>query len=107
MTTFANRDESMDGEAQFVLPGPDGPMSTIHFENMRDGFEDHGYLALLHSLCPSSDQTTVPKKLFAGVQPSSDPAGKSFSEDPQDLRKWRRGVAAAIEAAVTDPQGCL
>ena len=97
----------MDGEAQFVLPGPEGPMSTIHFENMRDGFEDHGYLALLHSLCPSSDLTTVPKKLFAGVQPSSDPAGKSFSEDPQDLRKWRRGVAAAIEAAVADPQGCL
>ncbi len=44
---------------------------------------------------------------FAGVPPSSDPADKSFSEDPQDLRKWRRGVAAAIEAAVASPRVCL
>eukprot|EP01051_Picozoa_sp_SAG22_P000323 SAG22_NODE_7_length_40155_cov_25.241356_36_plen_176_part_00 len=31
---------SYDGEALLVLPGPKGMLSTIHFENLRDGLEE-------------------------------------------------------------------
>eukprot|EP01048_Picozoa_sp_COSAG05_P003713 COSAG05_NODE_178_length_14897_cov_619.335248_10_plen_131_part_00 len=80
-----------------------GPMSTLHFENMRDGFEDHAYLALLRSLCPDSTKDTViPTRLFQETQPDPSPINRTFSEHPGDLRAWRNIVGKAIEAALAN-----
>ena len=35
----SNSNNSYDGEGQPILPGTHGVMSTLHFENMRDGYE--------------------------------------------------------------------
>ena len=39
--TYAN------GDGTIFCPGPDGPVSTMRFENIRDGMEDYEYLHLL------------------------------------------------------------
>jgi hypothetical protein len=36
-----------NGDGQIMYPGPDGPLSTIRMENIRDGIEDYEYLQLL------------------------------------------------------------
>jgi hypothetical protein len=38
------------GDGSLFCPGPDGPISTIRMENIRDGFEDYEYLTLLRQL---------------------------------------------------------
>ena len=65
-------------------------------ESMRDGLEDHAYLALARSICSKAPK--VPAALFRGIQPEAAPATKSYSEDPAVLRKWRSALAAAIES---------
>ena len=37
LTAYSNANYSYDGEGQPILPGLHGVMSTLHFENMRDG----------------------------------------------------------------------
>ena len=65
-------------------------------ESMRDGLEDHAYLALARSICSKAPK--VPAALFRGVQPEAVPATKSYSEGPAVLRKWRSALAPAIES---------
>ena len=65
-------------------------------ESMRDGLEDHAYLALARSICSKAPK--VPAELFSGIQPEPAPTTKSYSEDPGVLRKWRSALAAAIES---------
>ncbi len=36
-----------NGDGSLICPGPDGPLSTIRLENIRDGFEDYEYMYLL------------------------------------------------------------
>jgi len=39
-----------NGDGSLLCPGPDGPLSTIRLENIRDGLEDYEYLYLLAEL---------------------------------------------------------
>ncbi|UCD29999.1 MAG: DUF4091 domain-containing protein [Planctomycetota bacterium] len=41
------RGETANGDGSLLCPGPDGPLSTIRLENIRDGLEDYEYLYLL------------------------------------------------------------
>ena len=63
---------------------------------MRDGLEDHAYLALARSVCSKAPK--VPAELFRGIQPEPAPTTKSYSEDLAVLRKWWSALAAAIES---------
>lgn len=40
---YASAAYGYDGVGEMILPGPEGALSTLHFENYRDGLEDHGY----------------------------------------------------------------
>jgi hypothetical protein len=101
VTAYSNANYSYDGEGQPILPGLHGVMSTLHFENMRDGLEDHAYLAYLHKLCPDDPAaTSVPERLFQHIQASASPTELSFSEEPSVLRQWRLAIAKKIEAVV-------
>ena len=104
---YASADYGYDGMGQLIIPGPTGALSTLHFENIRDGLEDHGYLALLRQLVQKAQAAgvdvaaeaavlTVPKELFGGFQPQPIPTHLGFSEDPALLRAYRSKVAAAI-----------
>eukprot|EP01051_Picozoa_sp_SAG22_P006679 SAG22_NODE_444_length_10453_cov_8.586343_10_plen_142_part_00 len=61
VTGYSNANYSFDGEGQPILPGEKGVLSTLHFENMRDGLEDHAMLAVLRDLSPD-DPAAVLKK---------------------------------------------
>ena len=69
------------GSGQLVYPGPDGPLSSIRLETIRDGIEDYEYLRLLE------------RKTAALAAKRSTPARQKL------LRASRRVLAAARRAA--------
>ena len=97
---YANSNCSYDGEGQLAVPGPKGLWSTLHLENIRDGFDDHRYLALLAQLSPAGAAAAVPDSLFDRMSSSESPDQKRWSEDPTEWRKWRDAIARQIQAAL-------
>jgi hypothetical protein len=104
---YASAAYGYDGLGQLILPGPTGALSTIHFENIRDGLEDHGYLALLSQLVRagvergvdvSSAQALlkVPSSIFEGFDPMPVPTRLGFSEDPGLLRGYRDRIGREV-----------
>ena len=94
---FASAAYGYDGLGQLILPGPTGALSTIHFENIRDGLEDHGYLALLGllvregiergvSVSNAQALLEVPRSIFEGFDPMPVPTRLGFSEDSGTVR---------------------
>ena len=88
-----------DGDGLLILPGPTGPLSTLQFENIRDGLEDYEYYWVL--------QDRVERVRKAGVDAEEDAALLTvptdlltslfeYSEDPARLRAERRRIAEAI-----------
>eukprot|EP01052_Picozoa_sp_SAG31_P037928 SAG31_NODE_4977_length_2823_cov_1.691997_2_plen_586_part_00 len=47
---FAYAPYGNDGMGELIVPGPSGALSTIHFENIRDGLEDYEMLLMLKRL---------------------------------------------------------
>ncbi len=88
-----------DGDGQIICAGPDGPLSTIRLENIRDGLEDYEYWWLLRDLVarardsrgsvPEAKLLGVPEELLAGL--------REYSEDPTVLYGVRRDLAHAIK----------
>jgi hypothetical protein len=90
-----------DGDGELICPGPNGPLSTLQFENIRDGMEDYEYWWVLNDLVSRakekgksvqlySDLLQVPEDLLDSLT--------SYSEDPAKLRENRRRIAGAIVA---------
>ncbi|MBN2307319.1 MAG: DNRLRE domain-containing protein [Candidatus Hydrogenedentes bacterium] len=88
-----------DGDGELICPGPNGPLSTLQFENLRDGIEDFEYCWVLADLIAragkaGADATAeaavlgVPEGLLATLE--------DYSEDPAQLRAYRRRLADAI-----------
>jgi hypothetical protein len=88
-----------DGDGELICPGPNGPLSTPQFENIRDGIEDYEYYWVLgdriaqakkRGLDVSAEQKllTVPPDLLSTLT--------QYSEDPARLRAGRRRIAEAI-----------
>ena len=50
---------SYDGEAMLILPGPEGMLSTLHFDSLRDGLEDFEYYHLLSELVQAAEKKGV------------------------------------------------
>lgn len=87
-----------DGDGQIICAGPDGPLSTVRLENIRDGMEDYEYWWLLDErvaagAVPASARAAqaVPDDLLASIH--------RYSEDPQVLDRVRLSVARALEGA--------
>lgn len=88
-----------DGDGELFCPGPDGALTTLQFENLRDGIEDFEYYWVLRDLVEkarergidvSAEETllTLPEGFLTSLT--------SYSEDPARLRAERRKLAEAI-----------
>jgi hypothetical protein len=92
-----------NGDGVWIMPGKDGPISTIRFENFRDGIEDYEYYQLLSATLARGERRgaslellerartllAVPDSLVRGMQ--------DFSRDPYRLKQHRLDIAEAIE----------
>jgi hypothetical protein len=89
-----------DGDGELVCPGPNGPLTTLPFENIRDGIEDYEYYWVLRDRVEKAGQAgrdvtaarallEIPKGLLSSLT--------SYTQDPARLRAERRKVAEAIE----------
>ena len=95
----ANSFGKYNGDGYLTYPGPKNTiLSSIRFEALRDGFEDHEYLSILRRRLkgrtgPAADAA---RKL---LQVSDDVCkrGLSFTRDPEVILDARRKIALAIE----------
>ncbi|NSW58084.1 MAG: DUF4091 domain-containing protein [Armatimonadetes bacterium] len=97
------------GEGLLVYPGPDGPLSSVRLENVRDGLEDFEYYTLLRQRVQAlaemkqfSDPGAAPllqsaRRLMA-VRPHLVADKTRFSRDPATLRAERERIASTIVA---------
>lgn len=86
------------GDGSLYYPGPEGPMSSLRLENVRDGIEDYNLMQVLRRALADSDAPTEVRERAeealgaeAIVRHSRD-----FSEDPRAYREWREEVAEVI-----------
>lgn len=88
-----------DGDGELVCPGPNGPLSTLQFENIRDGLEDFEYYWVLRDLVNRARRkklnVSAQEKLLS-VPPDFLSTLTSYSEDPARLQAERRKIAEAI-----------
>lgn len=56
-------DGGRDGDGYFLYPGPDGPLTSLRFEIMRDGVEDYDALRMLDELVRTGGGTRSPALL--------------------------------------------
>lgn len=93
------------GDGSLFCPGPDGPLSTIRMENLRDGFEDYEYLWTLRDLVRQlRDRPATPKinRFFARAEALlavPDRVVRSvvdFTPDPQELTAYRTELVETI-----------
>lgn len=92
-----------NGDGSIICPGPDGPLTTIRFENFRDGIEDYEYYVLLEKAIAAARERgvpdarlesaeallTVPEKLVKALN--------DYSRDVRLLEGHRLQIAEAIE----------
>jgi hypothetical protein len=100
-----SRGKTANGDGSLMCPGPEGPLSTIRMENIRDGFEDYEYLYRLRELADAvrkqassaAGQSFLAKadKLLA-VPDNVVHTVVEYTTDPKDLGKYRSELAAAI-----------
>jgi hypothetical protein len=88
-----------DGDGEIICPGPDGPLTTIQFENIRDGCEDFEYWRVLQDRLKETGNSSDALVELLTVPPDLLESLVEYSEDPATLRKHRRAVAEAIERA--------
>eukprot|EP00038_Savillea_parva_P014573 m.216526 g.216526 ORF g.216526 m.216526 type:complete len:717 (+) comp28403_c0_seq1:25-2175(+) len=104
---YCDADCSNDGEALLMLPNPSSTLSTMQFENMRDGLEDVEYYAVLSSLIDEANgrgidvheeaqALSVPDAVFEYVQWSPAPSNFTYTQSPLVFRSQRDRVATAI-----------
>lgn len=89
-----------DGDGELICPGPEGPLSTVVFEGIRDGLEDYEYYWLLHDLVAQAQkqgvQTADAERLLS-VPPDVLSSLTVYTEQPSRLRAQRLTIATAIE----------
>jgi hypothetical protein len=99
-----------NGNGALYYPGPDGPVSSIRLEVLRDGMEDYEYLALLDALVrrvkadavlaarPSVRDALGAAERLLAVDERLVESMRTYSKDPNLLDQQRRAIAEAIEA---------
>ncbi|HNT34536.1 MAG TPA: DUF4091 domain-containing protein, partial [bacterium] len=96
-----------NGDGSLMCPGPDGPLSTIRLENIRDGFEDYDYfktLVALRDKALRSEQSDAVKAFIKqadealAVPVSLVKSLTEFTYDPTEVYSHRQKIAEAIVA---------
>jgi len=107
---YCDADCAQDGEGLIIVPSPSGALSTLQFENIRDGLEDVEWYYVLSTLIQTATAAgvsvsaaekaaaAVPDELFDYVQFNSRPDNFTYSQDPSSLRSQRSAVASAIHS---------
>jgi len=94
-----------NGDGSIFCAGPDGPVTTIRYENIRDGLEDYEYLYALAETLEAVQRrpTSVAGRAFIerarallAVPDEVVESSARYTHDPERLESFRRQVAQAI-----------
>ena len=90
-----------NGDGYLLYPGPDGTLlSSIRLEALRDGFEDHEYLAILRGLvgtAKGADAKAIAEaRTLLALPDSLCRKDLSYTADPAELLGYRTRLARAI-----------
>jgi hypothetical protein len=80
---------NMTGDGCLTYPTPDGPVSSIRLENIRDGLDDYDYLALLADAQGKPAAMRYVDRLVKSLT--------EYSRDPAALAQVRAEIADQIE----------
>lgn len=91
-----------NGNGFLIYPSPGGPVSSIRWESIRDGIEDHDYLSLLAGLIQRGKEQGVSADLLRKAENARNlqriiPDLVGFTREPAALMAKRAELAAAIE----------
>lgn len=94
-----------NGDGSVFCPGPDGPVTTIRYENIRDGLEDYEYLHMLADVAKvvAGKPASLPRAEFLQeahnlltVADNVVESSSRYTDDPQALYGFRQQVAEMI-----------
>ena len=97
--------KTYNGDGSVFCPGPEGPLSTIRLENIRDGLEDYEYLWMLRRAaeCVRQGKTRAPsRRWIRAAEDALRPYAPlktmmtAISPDPADLTARRSAVAQLL-----------
>ncbi|HOW19522.1 MAG TPA: DUF4091 domain-containing protein [Phycisphaerae bacterium] len=98
--------KTANGDGSLICPGPDGPLSTVRFENIRDGLEDYEYLWRLAEraaavrklpLTPQREAYLTQARSLLAVPDAVVRDVREYTRDPKAVDAFRAAVAEAIE----------
>lgn len=95
--------EISHGDGGWICAGKDGPITTIRFENFRDGLEDYEYYQLLEQAIAQAKKRGLSQTLIDRAQSMlTVPDGivrtlTAFTRDPELLTLHRLRIAETIE----------
>lgn len=96
-----SRYSKRNGEGYLIYPGPDGsPLSSIRFENIRDGIEDWEMIRMLKDRIDGldkGDSRRVSAKAAIKAIDGLVPTDYKFDTDPKQILKVRAMVADELE----------
>jgi hypothetical protein len=83
-----------------VMPSPDGPLSTVAYENVRAGIDDYRYLWMLERLIAANPQRRTGAKRFLEELRGRIPryAADAARIDDATMDAWREKIAGFIVA---------
>jgi hypothetical protein len=83
-----------------VLPSPDGPVTTVAYEEVRAGIDDYRYLFLLEKLIQEHSGKTAEeaRHLLEGVRSKIPRYTDKEGVDEATLDDWREKIAQSIVA---------
>jgi hypothetical protein len=90
-----------NGDGYLIYPGKDlKPLSSVRFENLRDGFEDYEYLAILRdrvARAKEAGRSVAEAEKLLTVSDTVCRMDFSFTSDPATIQTTRKAIAEAIE----------
>jgi len=79
------------------------PVSSIRFENLRDGIEDREYLLMLREIAAGQDsQARKARGIVSNIERNLVPTLTCYDQNPAVFLATRHGVASAIESGSAD-----
>lgn len=93
-----------NGDGLMIYPGKDGPIDSIRWELIRDGFEDYEYLALLSKLIAQAKEKGISAQVIKSAQEalagldSVVQSSIEYTKDAAVLSAARQRIGDAIES---------
>ena len=103
-TDWNPRTDMTNGDGSLYAPGEDGPLTTIRFENIRDGLEDYEYYRLLEKAIIEGRTRGVAEQLLDSAEALMTvpeeivKAMNDYTRDAQLLERHRLQIGEAIES---------